>query len=238
MRGYDERSLGWGAETLALLVTEGPRAGERVAVESQLVLGRGDVDLALEDLDVSHRHALLRAVDGALEIEDLESRNGTYVNGMRIRTPTVLSAGDVVRVGTTVLEVVGERAGVSYVNDSKATNVAAARRALESYAEQGIRVILGGSVKGESFEKLAAAMGPNVRCAYLIGQAAVALAEALERAGVPYEHAGDLEAAVRGAAGAARPGEVVLLSPACASFDQFRDFEERGERFRQLVEAL
>ncbi|MDQ4082482.1 MAG: UDP-N-acetylmuramoyl-L-alanine--D-glutamate ligase [Actinomycetota bacterium] len=136
------------------------------------------------------------------------------------------------------LELVGERAGVSYVNDSKATNAAAARRALESYAKQGIRVILGGSLKGESFQELADAMGPNVRCAYLLGQAAVALAEALGRAGVPYEHAGDLEAAVRRAAGAARPGEVVLLSPACASFDQFRDFEERGERFRELVEAL
>ena len=136
------------------------------------------------------------------------------------------------------LELVARRAGVSYVNDSKATNVAAARRALESYAEEAVHVILGGSLKGESFEGLAAAIGPNVRCAYLIGEAAAALAAVLEGATVPYVHAGDLEAAVRAAASAARPGDVVLLSPACASFDQFRDFEERGERFRRLVEVL
>ena len=136
------------------------------------------------------------------------------------------------------LELVARRTGVSYVNDSKATNVAAARRAIETYAEETVHLILGGSLKGESFDELAAAIGPNVRCAYLIGDAAAALAVALERAAVPYMHAGDLEAAVRRAARAARPGDVVLLSPACASFDQFRDFEERGERFRVLVEAL
>ena len=74
--------------------------------------------------------------------------------------------------------------------------------------------------------------------AYLIGEAADQLAEALATAGVPFTRCGDLETAVRDASSDAEPGDVVLLSPACASFDQFQDFEERGTRFRQLVEAL
>jgi UDP-N-acetylmuramoylalanine--D-glutamate ligase len=73
---------------------------------------------------------------------------------------------------------------------------------------------------------------------YLIGEAAAELREALAPGGVPLHNAGDLELALSGAHDAARPGETVLLSPACASFDQFRDFEARGEAFRALVEAL
>ena len=136
------------------------------------------------------------------------------------------------------LELVREVAGVAYVNDSKATNVAAARRALAAYADDPVHLIAGGSLKGESFDGLVAAIGPNVRRTYLIGEAADALAAALDRAGLAYERSGDLETAVRAAVRRARPGDVVLLSPACASFDQFRDFEERGERFRALAEAL
>jgi UDP-N-acetylmuramoylalanine--D-glutamate ligase len=133
------------------------------------------------------------------------------------------------------LELVAEIAGVSYVNDSKATNVAAARRALAAYAETSVYLVLGGSLKGEDFGPLAAAIGPNVKRAYLIGEAAEQLAAVLQ---VPFERSGDLETAVRAAAAAARPGEVVLLSPACASYDQFRDFEQRGEEFTRLVRSL
>jgi len=136
------------------------------------------------------------------------------------------------------LELVREVAGATYVNDAKATNVAAARPALTAYAEEPIHLILGGSLKGESFDGLVDAIGSNVKRAYLIGEAAGAIAAVLDRAGVAYERSGDLETAVRSAAAAAEPGDVVLLSPACASYDQFRDFEERGERFRALVEAL
>jgi UDP-N-acetylmuramoylalanine--D-glutamate ligase len=136
------------------------------------------------------------------------------------------------------LELVREVRGVVFVNDSKATNVAAARPALAAYADEPVRLILGGSLKGESFEGLSHAIGPNVTRAYLIGEAADAIAAVLDRVGASYERSGDLETAVRSAAAAADPGDVVLLSPACASFDQFRDFEERGERFRALVEAL
>jgi UDP-N-acetylmuramoylalanine--D-glutamate ligase len=136
------------------------------------------------------------------------------------------------------LEVVGEVRGVTYVNDSKATNVAAALPALEAYGDVPVHLILGGSLKGESFAPLADAVGPNVRRAYVVGEAAEQLADALAARGLPFVHAGDLETAVRAAAAQARPGEVVLLSPACASYDHFRDFEQRGDRFRELVGSL
>jgi UDP-N-acetylmuramoylalanine--D-glutamate ligase len=135
------------------------------------------------------------------------------------------------------LELVAEIGGVRYVNDSKATNTAAARRALAAY-DAPLHVILGGSLKGEDFASLAAAVVENVRAAYLIGEAADELQAALRATGVPLRRCGDLPGAVGAAAAAALPGDIVLLSPACASFDQFRDFEERGEEFRRLVQKL
>jgi UDP-N-acetylmuramoylalanine--D-glutamate ligase len=134
------------------------------------------------------------------------------------------------------LELVAEIDGVRYVNDSKATNTAAARRALAAY-DSPLRVILGGSLKGEDFAPLAEAM-QSVRAAYLIGEATDELEAALGPAGVTLVRCGDLATAVERAAADARSGEIVLLSPACASFDQFRDFEERGEGFRRLVQKL
>jgi UDP-N-acetylmuramoylalanine--D-glutamate ligase len=136
------------------------------------------------------------------------------------------------------LELIGEVGGVRFVNDSKATNPEAAARALTAYPP-GVRVILGGSLKGVSFAGLAEAMAARRAArAYVIGEAADELAEALVAAGVAFTHSGDLDRAVRDSYRDAEPGEVVLLSPACASFDQFESFEERGARFRQLVEAL
>ena len=135
------------------------------------------------------------------------------------------------------LEPVGELAGVRYVNDSKATNTAAARRALAAFAAP-LLVIPGGSLKGESFDELAADVRGRARAVYLIGEASGQLAGALDRAGVPYEHAGTLAVAVARAHAAARAGDVVLLSPACASYDQFDNFEQRGEEFRRLVSNL
>ncbi len=133
------------------------------------------------------------------------------------------------------LELVAERRGVRFVNDSKATNTAAARRALAAFADP-LHLILGGSLKGESFDELAADIArANVVTAYLIGEAAEPLATALGYASVPFLISTTLERAVPEAASAAGPGEIVLLSPACASFDQFRDFEHRGEEFGRLV---
>ena len=136
------------------------------------------------------------------------------------------------------LELIAEIAGVRYVNDSKATNSAAARRALTAY-DAPLHLILGGRAKGESWEQLAHAIAAaNVATAYLIGEAAEPLAEALAAAGVPSVLTATLERAVAQAAGAASPGEIVLLSPACASYDQFVDYEQRGEEFRRLVQNL
>ena len=136
------------------------------------------------------------------------------------------------------LELVAEIDGVRFVNDSKATNTTAARRGIAAYAGQPIRLILGGSLKGESFDELAEALPPSVRSIDLIGEASDALAAALGRAGRTYRRSGDLATAVGAAAGEADTGDVVLLSPACASYDQFRNYEERGEEFRRLVEDL
>ncbi|HEY2937940.1 MAG TPA: UDP-N-acetylmuramoyl-L-alanine--D-glutamate ligase [Gaiellaceae bacterium] len=134
------------------------------------------------------------------------------------------------------LELIGEVAGVRYVNDSKATNVAAALRGLGAYEDDPVHLILGGSRKGEDFAPLAAAIGGNVRGIYLIGETADEIAAALSAP--PSYRVTTLERAVREASAAAAPGDVVLLSPACASYDQFRDFEHRGEEFRRLVANL
>jgi UDP-N-acetylmuramoylalanine--D-glutamate ligase len=131
------------------------------------------------------------------------------------------------------LEEVAEIGGVRFVNDSKATNAAAARRAIAAY-EEPLHVILGGLGKNESYADLAADLRARGARAYLVGAAADELAAAID----DFEMSGDLTTAVRSAASAAKPGEIVLLSPACASYDQFRDFEERGDEFRRLVEEL
>jgi UDP-N-acetylmuramoylalanine--D-glutamate ligase len=127
-----------------------------------------------------------------------------------------------------------------FVNDSKATNVAAAAAALRSF-DGGVHAILGGSLKGESFVGLVEPVSERCAACYLIGEAAEQLQRDLapaRDAGVELHPAGGLEDAVRAAAEAARPGEVVVLAPACASFDAYRDFEARGEHFRAIVESL
>jgi UDP-N-acetylmuramoylalanine--D-glutamate ligase len=135
------------------------------------------------------------------------------------------------------IEEVATIAGVRFVNDSKATNVAAALRALASFPGARKLVILGGRGKAEPYEPLAEAFAAGDR-AYLIGEATEVIAAALEGAGVPFERSGDLASAVAAAAAEARNGDVVLLSPACASYDQFRDYEERGQEFGKLVQKL
>jgi UDP-N-acetylmuramoylalanine--D-glutamate ligase len=135
------------------------------------------------------------------------------------------------------LETVRVREGVRWVNDSKATNVESTRVALEAYAG-GVHLIAGGRGREQHFDALAALVAERCRAVYLIGETAADLAAALAPSGVPLQNTVDLEHAVASAAAAARPGETVLLSPACKSFDQFTDFEARGERFRALVGGL
>jgi len=135
------------------------------------------------------------------------------------------------------LELVRERAGVRWVNDSKATNTAAAKRGVAAYDEP-LRLILGGRAKGEDFVPFARELPANVTSVYLVGEAAEELAAALDAAGRIYARAGTVARAVELAAAEAGPGDVVLLSPACASYDQYENFEQRGEDFRTLVSNL
>jgi len=131
-------------------------------------------------------------------------------------------------------ERVREKDGVLFVNDSKATNPTATAPALAAF--ERIRWILGGQAKTDNLDECAPHFG-HVRSAYTIGDAAE-LFERLLSPHIPVKNCGKLDAAVRQAAADAEAGDTVLLSPACASFDQFRDFEDRGDQFRRLVEGL
>ncbi len=138
------------------------------------------------------------------------------------------------------LELVAEIGGVRFVNDSKATNVASAAVGIGSF-DRGVHAILGGSDKGESFAPLVEPLRERAVVVHLIGDTAERMASELAplaEARIPLSIGGDLEDAVRGAAGEAAPGEVVLLSPACASFDAFPNFEARGDLFRAIVADL
>ena len=134
------------------------------------------------------------------------------------------------------LEFVRSLDGVDFYNDSKATSVDAALKALEAFPG-GLWVILGGKDKGLDYTSLRAPLAAKARAGLLIGAAAGKIAEQLDGA-VPLERAETLDNAVRFAYAHAQPGDTVLLAPACASFDQFKSYEHRGQVFKDLVHRL
>jgi UDP-N-acetylmuramoylalanine--D-glutamate ligase len=134
------------------------------------------------------------------------------------------------------LELIAVHDQVSFVNDSKATNVASTIVALRSHPG-AVHLIAGGRGKGQDFSALAPVVAERCAAVYLIGEAAGELAQALAGGGVPIHQSGDLERALAAATAAAGPGDTVLLSPSCASYDQYPDFEARGAHFRALVET-
>jgi UDP-N-acetylmuramoylalanine--D-glutamate ligase len=137
------------------------------------------------------------------------------------------------------MELVGEVAGVRWFNDSKATNAASAAPALAAFPpapDQRLHWIAGGQAKGDGLSACRPWF-PNVKRAYLIGEAMDGFAAEIGDA-IPVDRSGDLATAIARAAAVAAPGDIVLLSPACASFDQFKSFEERGDRFRTIVKAF
>ena len=134
------------------------------------------------------------------------------------------------------LEHVGDVMGVEFYNDSKATSVDATVKALTAF-ERGVHLILGGKDKGAPYAPLIPLLKERVRDVLVIGAAAERITRELAGT-VELAQAGDLASAVHMAFGAARPGDVILLSPACSSYDQFHDFEERGRVFKELVETL
>jgi len=135
------------------------------------------------------------------------------------------------------LEHVADIGGVAYVNDSKATNVAAAVAAIESF-EGDVHALMGGSLKGGDFDLLADPVAERCAAVYLTGPAADPIAAALASTSVALKRCSDLPEALASAAASATPGSTVLLAPACASFDAYRDYEARGDHFRQLVRAM
>ena len=127
--------------------------------------------------------------------------------------------------------------GVEWIDDSKGTNVGATARSLEGFEDGTVHLILGGRNKGADPADLAPIVARKARRLYLIGEAAELFEQRLGEL-VPARRCGTMERAVAAAAAAARPGESVLLSPACASFDQYSSFAERGDHFQHLVSAL
>jgi UDP-N-acetylmuramoylalanine--D-glutamate ligase len=203
------------------------------------------------DCEISLRDGVIFAADEPLiRADELQLLGAHNVENAMAAAAAALASGlqrDAVAEGLRSfpgvrhrLERIRERGGVLWVNDSKATNVASALAGIRAF-DEGVRLIAGGRPKQESFEPLAPVVAERCVACYLIGEAAARMAAGLApaaEAGVEIADLGTLERAVEVAAAEATPGEVVLLSPACASFDAFKDFEERGDRFRELVEAL
>jgi UDP-N-acetylmuramoylalanine--D-glutamate ligase len=185
----------------------------------RLLFAAGDVPLAgVQNLENAMAAALLARAIGA---EPEEIRNGLRgFQGLPHR-----------------MQRIGERDGVEFYDDSKGTNPGAVLKSLEGFADGTVHLILGGRNKDADLAVLTPLVRQKARRAYLIGESAEDFAAVLGDA-VPFERSETLDRAVRSAAAAARPGEAVVLSPACASFDQFRNFVHRGEVFQSIVREL
>ncbi|MBK5220943.1 MAG: UDP-N-acetylmuramoyl-L-alanine--D-glutamate ligase [Thermoleophilia bacterium] len=219
--------LGGCARRIAFCV--GPNPDCEVAVAEGTIFYDGEPLLGVEELGVFGEHNVANAMAAAAAALSMGLDREAVREGLRSFTGVPHR-----------LEPVAEIAGVRYVNDSKATNVAAASVGLRAFAG-GVHAILGGSEKDEPFAPLVEPVRERCVACYLIGDTAERLAAELEpvrEAGVELHRCADLEDAVGRAAAAAAPGEVVLLSPACASFDAFVDYEARGDRFREIVAGL
>jgi UDP-N-acetylmuramoylalanine--D-glutamate ligase len=219
--------LGGCARRVAFCHGAGPDC--EVAVAEGTIFYDGEPLLSIDDLGLLGEHNVANAMAAAAAALSMGIDREAVREGLRS------FAGVPHR-----LEQVAEIGGVRFVNDSKATNVASATVGLRAF-EGGVHAILGGSEKGEPYAPLLDPVRERCAACYLTGASAGRIAEALApaiAAGVELHLCEDLEEAVRRAAAAARPGETVLLSPACASFDAFENFERRGERFRAIVEGL
>jgi UDP-N-acetylmuramoylalanine--D-glutamate ligase len=223
------QALAGNAERVTFCPEDGAPTACDMTVSAGEIRWRGEPLLRVEELQLLGRHNVGNAMAAAAAALSLGTPAEAVAEGLRS-----------FRGVAHRLEPVGAHHGVLYVNDSKATNVSAATAAVNAF-EGGVHLILGGRAKGESFAPLAAPAGERCVACYLIGEAAEELQAALApvaEAGIAVRRAGGLEEAVGLAAEAATAGQVVLLAPACASFDSYEDFEARGEDFRRLVEEL
>jgi UDP-N-acetylmuramoylalanine--D-glutamate ligase len=220
--------LGGCARRIAFCHGAGPDC--EVSLSGGTIFYAGEPLLTVEELGLFGEHNVANAMAAAAAALSMGLHRDAVREGLRS------FAG----VPHRLEQVAAKLGGVRFVNDSKATNVASAVVGLGAF-EGGVHAILGGSEKGDSFAPLLDPIRERCTACYLIGAVADRLAAELApvvEAGIELHRCADLEDAVRRAAAAARPGEIVLLSPACASFDAFRDFEERGERFREIVGGL
>jgi UDP-N-acetylmuramoylalanine--D-glutamate ligase len=202
---------------------------------------RDDCDLRLQGDDLVWRgHHLMKASQLSLRgAHNLANAMAAACASLvrEIDTGAVADALSEFRAAQHRLEFVATIDDVDYVNDSKATNVAAAAAALRSF-DAPVHAILGGSAKGGDFVQLAPVVSERCAACYLIGEAAGRLANDLGEAGVELLECGELERALLEAQKRAVAGEAVVLAPACASFDDYDNYEQRGEHFRALVGKL
>ena len=186
----------------------------------------GELLFSRQDLSLPGVHNVENAMAAAL-----------LARAVGVPAPTIAPALAAFRGLPHRVEKVAELGGVAFVDDSKGTNVAATARSLEGFADGSVHILLGGRNKGADFRFLREIVARKARRAYLIGESAGDLERALAGA-VACERAETLPTAVAMAAAAALPGETVLLSPACASFDQFRDYVDRGRQFAAIARGL
>ena len=192
--------------------------GERIRLD-------GDVLLEVRELRLRGRHNYENVMAAAL-----------MARAAGASLPAIAAAAKTFAPVEHRLELVREISGVAYYNDSKATSVDATLKAIDAFPG-GLWIILGGKDKDSDFTVLREPLRSKARAALLIGAAAPKLARQLDGA-LPLLQCGALDAALREAHGAAQPGDTVLLAPACASFDQFENFEHRGRIFKKLVAEL
>lgn len=219
--------LGGCARRVAFCSGAGPDC--EVAVAEGTIFYDGESLLPVAELGLFGEHNVANAMAAAAAALSMGIDREAVVEGLRS------FAGVPHR-----LEQVAEIDGVRFVNDSKATNVASATVGIRAF-EGGVHAILGGSEKDEPFTPLIDPIRERARACYLIGATTERMARELApviEAGVELHRCADLDDAIRRAAAAAVSEEVVLLSPACASFDAFENFEQRGDRFREIVGGL
>jgi UDP-N-acetylmuramoylalanine--D-glutamate ligase len=242
-----------GSEDVAVLNADDPHvAGLQVAGRRRLFSRRGPVadgcyvdgEQVVESAPDQAPAALFAVSDVAIPgTHNLENAMAAALLARSLTVPadTIARALRGFRGLPHRLELVAEQDGVRFYDDSKGTNVGATIASLGGFADRSVHLILGGRAKGADFSALREPVATKARRVYLIGEAADALAEALGatpvNAGVTVEHAGTLERAVAAARRQARTGEAIVLSPACASFDQFAGFAERGRAFQRAVAA-
>ncbi len=203
-------------------------------LDKGIYLSGGDMVLRAGGADERYPRALL-SVAGMHNVENAMAAIAA-ARRMGVPPPAVREALAAFRGLPHRVELVRSVGGVAYYNDSKGTNVGAVLKCLEGFQEPVV-LIAGGKDKGIDFRPLREPLRRKARAAVLLGEARQRMERELAGA-VPLRAAGSLADAVREAAALARPGDVVLFSPACSSFDMFRNFEERGEAFREAVREL